>query len=370
MLLVSGTIWPPVFVGLGRSIWLHTTKPCLCATILGVTVVRSATLRGFREVVTGLGGDPVDLVLRFGLPPDCLGQDDVLIDAPATTAMLEEAAAVLNCPDLGLKLAAAQSLSVLGPLAVAVTNSPTIGDAIDCLTRYISVHSRMVTLATEPDPLGKLDTVALVYRPAGRSGPVQSGDLGVGSAHRVISYLNRGPYTLRSVELPYRPAAPLAVHREFFAAPVHSGRVQGGVMLRLASDVLATPLRGVDDTIHQLALAYLARRSATRGQDAISRVRTAVQESLGTGSTDLGAVARLLLLHPRTLQRQLATAGSTFEQIVDDERRDKSLRLLVGTELPIGQIAAMIGMNEQASFTRAAHRWWDRTPSQMRQRRR
>lgn len=335
-----------------------------------MTVVRSATLRGFREVVTGLNADPVDLVLRFGLPPECLGQDDVLIDAPATAAVLEEAAIQLGCPDLGLRLAAAQSLSVLGPLAVAVTNSPTIGDAIDCLSRYISVHSRMVTLATEPDPLGKPDTVTLVYRPAGRSGPVQAGDLGIGSAHRVITYLNRGPYALRSVELPYKPAAPLAVHREFFRAPVHSGRVQGGVMLRLPNEVLATPLRGVDDTIHQLALAYLARRSATRGQDIVSRVRTAVQESLGTGVTTLDAVARLLLTHPRTLQRQLATAGSAFEQIVDDERRDKSLRLLVGTDLPLGQIAAMVGMNEQGSLTRAARRWWHATPSQMRQRRR
>jgi AraC-like DNA-binding protein len=370
MLLVSGMILRSVFVDPVPPFWPYATKPCLYATIFVVTVVRSATLRGFREVVTGLGGDPVDLVLRFGLPPECLGQDDVLIDAPATTAMLEDAAAVLDCPDLGLRLAAAQSLSVLGPLAVAVTNSPTIGDAVDCLTRYISVHSRMVTLATEPDPLGKPDTVALVYRPAGRSGPVQAGDLGVGSAHRVINYLNRGPYTLRSVELPYTPAAPLAVHREFFGAPVHSGRVQGGVMLRLAHDVLATPLRGVDDTIHQLALAYLARRSATQGHDVISRVRTAVQESLGTGATDLDSVARLLMLHPRTLQRQLAAAGTSFEQIVDDERRNKSLRLVVGTELPIGQIAAMIGMNEQASFTRAARRWWQATPTQMRKRRR
>lgn len=301
-------------------------------------------------------------------PPECLGQDDILIDAPATTAMLDDAAAQLRCPDLGLKLAAAQSLSVLGPLAVAVTNSPTIGDAIECLTRYISVHSRMVTLSTEPDPLGKPDTVALVYRPAGRCGPVQAGDLGIGSAHRVISYLNRGPYKLRSVELPYQPAAPVAVHREFFGAPVHSRRVQGGVMLRLATGVLATPLRGVDETIGQLALAYLARRSATGGQDHVSRVRTAVQESLGTGAADLNAVARLLLLHPRTLQRQLAAAGSSFEQIVDDERRDKSLRLLVGTALPVGQIASMIGMNEHASFTRAARRWWQTTPSQMRRR--
>lgn len=335
-----------------------------------VSVARSATLRGFREVVTSLGGDPVDLVLRFGLPPECLAQDDVLVDARATAAMLEEAAVALDCPDIGLRLAASQSLSVLGPITVAITNSPTIGDAVECLTRYISVHSRMVTLSTEPDPLGKPDTVALVYRPSERSGPVQSSDLGIGFAHRTITYLNKGTYKLRTVELPYEAAAPLSVHRDFFGAPIYSGRVADGAMLRMATEVLDTPLKGVDDTIHQLALAYLARRSATRGQDVVSRVRTAVQETMGTGSTDLNSVARLLVLHPRTLQRRLVAAGASFEQIVDDERRDKALRLLMGTELPFGQIAFMIGMNEQASFTRAARRWWDATPSQVRQRRR
>lgn len=212
------------------------------AAVRDMTVVRSATLRGFREVVGGLGADPVAYALRFGLPPQCLDEDDVLIEAPVASAMLELAAAELDCPDLGLRLAAVQSLSVLGPLAVAVTNAPTIGDALDCLTRYISVHSRMVTLTTEPDPRGDPDTVAVVYRPAGRSGPIQAADLGIGFTHRLITLLNRGPYRLRGVELPYTPTAPAPAHRDFFGATVRTRR-RSGAALRVGTDVLSTPLR-------------------------------------------------------------------------------------------------------------------------------
>ncbi|NMD55940.1 MULTISPECIES: AraC family transcriptional regulator [Tsukamurella] len=311
----------------------------------------------------------MEYAIRFGLPPQCLDEDDVLIPAPAASAMLDLAATELDCPDLGLRLAGVQSLSVLGPLAVAVTNAPTIGDALDCLTRYISVHSRMVTLTTEPDLQGEPGTVAVVYRPAGRSGPVQAADMGIGFTHRLITYLNRGPYSLRSVELPYQPAAPLSVHQDFFGALVRTRR-RSGAALRVGTEVLSTPLRRVDDTIHQLAIAYLARRSATGSDDIVSRVRTATQEMLGTGTANLTGIAKLMTVHPRTLQRQLAAQGHPFNQILEQERRDKALRLLIGTDLPLGQIAAMVGFDEQASLSRAARHWWGVPPSRVRRERR
>ncbi|CAM2910076.1 AraC family transcriptional regulator [Skermania piniformis] len=331
-----------------------------------MTFVRSATLRGFREVVTGLGGDPEAYRMQVGLPAGCLDQDDITV-APATAAALvETAAADLDCPDLGLRIAAKQSLSVLGPLAVALTNSRTLGAALDCLTRYLGVHSQAVslTLGEDPDPTSGI--VALYYRPADEHGPVQTTDLGLGFAHRVLSQISGGSYGLRGVELPYTPIAPLATYREFFGAPVQIGRPLRAAVLRFPAAVAERELRRGDDTIYQLAMAYLARRAGDRGDDLVSRVRTPVLDSLGVAPPTLDGVAGLMLMHPRTLQRQLAAAGTTFGAVVDDARREKALRLLLGTDLTVGQIGAMVGFDVQPSFTRAARRWWGKTPTQMR----
>ena len=349
-----------------RSLYPCTTASYLYATIGNVTYVRSATLRGFREVVAGLGGNPETYRIQAGLPAGCLDQDDITVAPESAAVMIETAATDLDCLDFGLRVAAKQSLSVLGPLAVALTNSRTLGDALDCLTRYMCVHSQAVPLTLGEDPRSRAGTVALYYRPVNEHGPVQTTDMGLGFAHRVLNQVSGGSYGLRSVELPYVPPGPLETYRDFFGAPVHVGRPLRSAVLRFPPEVARRELRQGDDTIYQLAIAYLARRAADRGEDVVSRVRVPVLDSLGTTPPSLDGVARLLLIHPRTLQRQLSEAGTSFGEIVDDARREKALRLLLGTDLPVGHVSAMVGFDHQPSFTRAAHRWWGETPSRMR----
>lgn len=137
-------------------------------------------------------------------------------------------------------------------------------------------------------------------------------------------------------------------------------------ILRLPASLPSRRLDGVNETIRQLAVAFLAEQSSSTEHDIVSKVRIAVRESLGTGSVELTAIARLVFVHPRTLQRQLAAAGMPFAEVVDDARRVAALRLLMGTELSLGQISAMVGFVEQPSFTRAARRWWGVPPSKMR----
>ena len=331
-----------------------------------MTYLRSASLRGFRTITGELGGDADALVAAVRLPRDCLDHDDLLVPATRAAALLELAAERLDCPDLGLRMARMQSVSVLGPLAVAMTNSPTIGEALASLTRYLSVHGRVLRLRLDDDPRGNPDITALYYGPADTGGPMQAVDLGVGFIHRVIAYLNNGPYPLRSVELPYTPPAPLEDYRAFFDATVRVGQPYPAAILRLPADLPGKPLVGVNETLRELAVAFLAEQTASRGADVASLVRTAVHESLGTGPVRLSGIARLMHVHPRTLQRQLAAAETNFAQVVDDVRREMALRLLVGTDLPVGQIAAMVGFEEQPSLNRAARRWWNATPVDVR----
>lgn len=66
-------------------------------------------------------------------------------------------------------------------------------------------------------------------------------------------------------------------------------------------------------------------------------VRAVVEQSLGTSSPGIGAVAGLLNVHPRTLQRRLRAAGTTFAEVIDEERRTAAHRYLTGTDLPSGR---------------------------------
>ncbi|MDT9591920.1 AraC family transcriptional regulator ligand-binding domain-containing protein [Nocardioides zeae] len=329
--------------------------------------IRSACLRGLRATVAELGGDADQLARAAGVPVEALDSDDVLITERAAATVLDLAAATLDCPDLGLRVASRQDITMLGSLAVAIQHSPTLGDAMECTTRYLFVHSRSLSLTVGEDPYPERGVAALLYGPSGPDGPVQGSDSGLAFVHRTISYLAGGPYGLRSVELPYRPAAPVAVHEAFYGAPVRVARDVPAAVLRVPRHLMHHTLGAVNENLRRLALAFLAEQAPAVVSTVTPQVRAAVQESLGTRPVEVPAVAALLSLHPRTLQRRLEAEGTTFGEVVDDVRRRTARRLLTTTDLSIGQVAHLVGFAEQSALSRAARRWWDSTPRAVRQ---
>ena len=164
-----------------------------------------------RTVVHELGGDADLIARRAGLPLGALDEDELLIQDSAIAAVLELAARELACADFGLRVALRQDLGMLGPLAVALQNSPTAAEALDCTSRYLFVHARSLSVRLVPDPKMVRGVVGVRY---GYTEPVkvppQSADMGLLFLHRALLYLLGGSYGLRTVEVPHRPGALLA----------------------------------------------------------------------------------------------------------------------------------------------------------------
>ncbi|WP_224389969.1 AraC family transcriptional regulator [Pseudonocardia sp. ICBG1293] len=330
------------------------------------SLTRARALRGLAALVDELGGDGVGLFARFRIPIDAVeGNDpDALVPTRSVARVLETAAAEVGCGDLGLRLAQRQGPEILGPLAVAVQNSATLGDALDCASRYLYVHSPALTIGAVADPEGGTGVTGLEY---GSTDPLppQVADLGVGVLHRIVGLLSGGPYGLRSVHLPHPAPADADRFREFFGTDVRFDRP--AAVLRVPADLVRRPLAGGDETVRAIAIEYLATHFDRPGRTVTDRVRAAVERSLGSGPVRIGSVARLLRVHPRTLQRHLAGEGTTFEQVVDGARRDTAERLIVRTDLPFTQVAAMVGLAEQSALSRASRRWFGIPPRALRQ---
>ncbi|WP_093089678.1 AraC family transcriptional regulator [Pseudonocardia oroxyli] len=328
-------------------------------------VVRAASLRGLPQLVDGLGGDSAALFARFGIDPAALSADDAVVAVRTVGLLLEVAAAELDRPDLGLLLAERQDTGILGPLAVAIENAGTLGEAMASASRFLFVHSPALSIALVPDPEEVRGVAALRYGATGPEPmPAQASDLGLGLLHRIIVLLHGGPYGLRSAHLTHPPLVPVTRYTDFFGADVRFSRDSG--VLRLPAGLTEARIAGGDQVLRTLALDYLESRFAEPGQTVSGRVRGALARSLGSTAPRAGDVARLLRLHPRTLQRHLAAEGTTFERILDDVRRDTARRLITTTDLPFTQVTAMVGLRAQSALTRASKRWFDRTPTELR----
>ncbi len=94
-------------------------------------IVRASAWIGFRELVAELGGDADELLAAAHVDPASLAEPDRYLPLRNVLDGLEIAAQRLGRPDFGLLFGRRNPLSSLGPLAVAMLNSPTPREAID-----------------------------------------------------------------------------------------------------------------------------------------------------------------------------------------------------------------------------------------------
>jgi AraC-like DNA-binding protein len=329
------------------------------------SMLRAAGLRGLPGLIEELGGDREALPARYGVPATAVDSDNEVISSRDAARLLEGAAAALDCPDLGLRLAARQDIAILGPLAVAIENSPTLGDALDCANRFLFVHSPALTIEQVPDPSHRPGVLGLRYRSTEWDVlPPVAADHGLGLLHRITIVLIGGRYGLRSVHLPHRPAAPVARYTEFFGTDVRFG--QADALLRVPATLVDTPITGGNRMLREVALDYLKSHLPAASPTLELRVRQLLTRSLGSTPADITAIARHLRTHPRTLQRRLAASGTTFDKILDAVRREAAHRLITTTDVPFAQVTAMVGLTEQSALTRAVRRWYGQAPRELR----
>jgi len=77
-------------------------------------------------------------------------------------------------------------------------------------------------------------------------------------------------------------------------------------------------------------------------------------------------IAQQLGTSERNLRRQLKEQGSSYQQILDRVRADIAIGYLRDTQLPLEDIAHLLGFSESSSFYRAFKKWTDKAPSSYR----
>jgi AraC-like DNA-binding protein len=329
-------------------------------------MVRAAGRKGHAALMASLGVDPLPLLKRHGLPPEAADREDDLLPLRALVNLLEESAAATGCPDFGLRLAASQGIQVLGPLAAAIQHSATAGEALKTAARYLFVQSPALSLTViEPSSL-VADAVELrvAITLPNLSSSRQVMDQCLGDLHRIILFLVRRHYGLRAVTLPHLALADLSVYTRFFGAPVYPEQEHGG--LHVTPATLSTSVAEANTSLREIALSYLNQHYADPGLTMTARVQRALRATLGSTRGSKAAIADLLFLHPRTLQRKLALEGAKFEDIRDEVRQQTALRLLRETRMPLTQVAGVLGLSEQSVLTRSCLRWFGQTPSVLR----
>lgn len=132
----------------------------------------------------------------------------------------------------------------------------------------------------------------------------------------------------------------------------------------------AHPLLQANTGLNRVLRAYadeLLARLPSRGTT-IDRAHAAMVREMPHRLPSIASVATAMKMSVRSLQRRFTDAGTTFNDQLDELRRELALRYLQHASLSIGEIAFLLHFSEVSGFTRAFVRWMNETPSQYRER--
>ena len=98
----------------------------------------------------------------------------------------------------------------------------------------------------------------------------------------------------------------------------------------------------------------------------VADLRRILITRLAHGDADIEFVARSMATSVRSLQRRLAAAGTTYQELLDLTRRETASRYLADRALSVSQVGYLLGYSEPAAFHRAFKRWHGSTPQEFR----
>ena len=98
------------------------------------------------------------------------------------------------------------------------------------------------------------------------------------------------------------------------------------------------------------------------GAAQLDRIRQILAEEMQKGVPALEQVARRLGTGERTLRRRLEENGTSFRALLDETRAELARGYVSDRDLPLCEVAFLLGFSEPSAFYRAFKRWTDTTP--------
>lgn len=328
-------------------------------------IVSTDCLRCFPELVTQLGGDANAVLGRALIEPDLLNTPGSSIEYRSLLNAMQYAAEALDCPDFGLRLAVMQGGNKsIGPIGVVMKNSKTLGQAIGYCAKNTHAYSVATKIRFEPDRSRHLLLVRLEILLDRAPDKRQTVEHALMLASLNMRELTGGGVRVRKVLFSHEPQMSPRAYRQFFGCDVHFEQKADGLVL--TEDDLLCPVVDPDSRVYEMATSFIETRFPHMEASIQARVRSLIEQYIGSKDCTNERVAADFCLHPRTLQRRLRAEGTSFEDLKDEIRRDLALRFIQNGDMPLKRVAEKLGYAETSVLSRSCFRWFSSSPREMR----
>jgi AraC-like DNA-binding protein len=321
---------------------------------------RVSSLVGPRLAELGISSAAV--LRHAGLPLGFFEQEKAYLETDAFFALWRAIDEISGDPAIGLQLGAEDRIERYDPIAISSLYAQTFREAIERAARYKRL---MCPEDIRVENRGDECVMQFDWTLARATEPAMLTDM---CFAWVLSIARRGTgRKIAPLRVEFaRPSAHRAVYEDHFGCAVRFKAPRNALVFR-KTDVDRPFMTYNRDLLAMIAPQLEAELAFQQAQEsAIEQVKGAVKRLLAGQRPELGAVARELGQSVRTLQRRLADAGATFQQVLADARHELALHYLTHSGRELNETAYLLGYADANSFFRAFQQWEGMPPGRWR----
>jgi AraC-like DNA-binding protein len=306
------------------------------------------------------GHDAETLCQSAGLTLATLRDPSARIPYPIAEKLGMRAAELTRDPNLGLHLAQdVRDTNFYDPGVLLMMSSPTLGASLERMERY----QRYWGDGERCKLLAHADGLCVRYELAWATGDYRRhseecamAEIAIGA--RVLTGRDVAP---RVVRFRHRAPDDTGEHRALFQCALEFGAAH--TELELDRSTLELPLPQANETYRAIFEQQVERALARLSPEASvsASVRNLARAALTSGGCTLPEIARALGSSVRTLQRRLHADGTSFAEVIDALRREMAEEYL-DKQVPVQEIAWLLGYGDASAFHHAFKRWTGTTP--------
>jgi AraC-like DNA-binding protein len=328
-----------------------------------------------RALVAGAGAHGIDSarlseatgVAREQFEPRALADPDARVPGRVALALWHALPKITGREHFGLWLAELVGAAPLTAAAWFILSSRNLEEGLERAIRF----QRLLHDQAQSELVKDGNEITYRHQIGDSSFRAPKDAIEFGFAQAVLLVRRASGKALTPARVYFQHTAPanLDAHRAIFGNNIVFGTATDE--LAFAYDVCQEALPSRDDALGELITAHARALLERLPTDATwtTRVRRSIADQLPRNLPSVEGVSRELALPKRTLQRRLADEGTSFEEILDDLRRNLAERYLGEQRVSVQEVAFLLGYSDLSAFHRAFQRWHGLSPMDYKSRR-
>ncbi|MBX3587510.1 MAG: AraC family transcriptional regulator [Ramlibacter sp.] len=293
-----------------------------------------------------------------------LDDPDARFTAEKVSQLWELAVAWSGNPALGMSRDLSARYVNFDVVGYAMLACSSLRAALENLARYLALISDAATFQLMPE--GGECWLVLGHMGNTRRVPRQRQEYGLLTLLTLCRWLARRELPALRADFIFPVPAQMAPYEAAFECPLRFD--QPATRILLASEDLDAPMPSRNAPLLALHERVMNERLVSLGNVSTSyRVTGEIVRRLHTGEPRREDIAASLALTDRTLQRRLHAEKTSYQQLLDEARRELARKYLADDRHSLAQIADLLGFVDQSNFFRACRRWFGLPPGQYRQ---